>query len=151
MWCRRYAWDLAAEVCLDRNYIAMGMCVEAYPFELLLGILKTDDVAESLRAAVVRLVMCLYVDADPQANLRIPCLTRRWDEVTPKGEKILMPSVDKVNLYDFFLLQDYVWEHMNEMQGHASWEGSELKQGLMAVLLKLVQFRYYQVGEGEGY
>jgi len=135
---------LAAEVCLDRNYIAMGMCVEAYPFELLLGILKTDDVAESLRAAVVRLMMCLYVDADPQANLRIPCLTRRWDEVTPKGEKILMPSVEKVHLFDFFLLQDYVWEHMHEMEGHASWEGSELKHGLMALLLKLVQFRYYQ-------
>ena len=107
-----------------------------------MAILKTEGLTDTLRAAVVRVLSCVYVDADPQANIRIPMQSRLWDEVTAQADKIRMPGVEHGQEYNFFLLQDYIWDHLEEVES-ISWEGSTLKLRLMELLHKLVQFRFY--------
>ena len=45
------------------------------PYEILISILKLP-VTEELQAAACRVLYCVYVDRDPQAETKIPCLTR---------------------------------------------------------------------------
>src|SRR3546814_5811306 len=58
---------LAAEMSLDRNYVAIDWLSERFPCELLLNIAKIS-VHDKLRGAAVRMIMCLYVDRDRKST-----------------------------------------------------------------------------------
>lgn len=141
--------NLAAEVCLDRNYIAMQLCEDTLPYDSLVAVLKTPGLQEDLRAAAVRLVTCLYVDSDPQSTIRIPRLSREWSGLPGDESSIQLPSATEGRTWWFALLQDILWEHLGDLDsqqpksGGDSWAGSEYQLRLMELLLKLVQFRFY--------
>ena len=62
---------LGAEMCLDRNYVAMDKN-SLFSYDLLVTIL-TLDVDESLKSAVANLIVYLHVDRDPQVIIH--CLS----------------------------------------------------------------------------
>ena len=72
---------LAAEICLDRNYLAMHIIAEQMPYAHCIAIVKTPGLPAALKAAVVRLVTTLYVDVDPQTTIRLPQLTHAYDAI----------------------------------------------------------------------
>ena len=76
---------LGAEMCLDRNYVAMHKLDALFSYEVLVTMLKLD-ITSNVKAAAVRLLMCLYVDRDPQAVSKIPCLTRTWTDIKRDAE-----------------------------------------------------------------
>ena len=74
---------LDAEMCLDRNYCAMQILEEHFPYEMCLSILMDYDLPKRLKAAVMTLMCSLYVDGYPQMRILVPQLSRSWDEIDP--------------------------------------------------------------------
>eukprot|EP01037_Dinobryon_pediforme_P016723 gene16723-16903_t len=94
---------LGAELCMDRNYIAMNKLDSLFPYEMLLSILKLN-VTHNIKSAAVRLLMCLHIDRDPQAQTKVPCLTRAWSDVEKFSDPQL-PFVEPARRYVFGLVQ----------------------------------------------
>jgi hypothetical protein len=133
---------LSAEMCLDRNYIAMHKLDELFPYEVLVTILKID-VSPTLKAAAVRLLMCLHVDRDPQAKSKIPCLTRTWSDIK-KNEEPQLPYVDVSRRYTFGLIQELISEHIKDMAG-SQWD--DLSRHMLKMLRTLIEFNFYGTTE----
>ena len=63
---------LIADLCLDRNYVAIGILENKYKYELLISILKQSDIPEECKAPISRILQCLYIDREPQVNAKYP-------------------------------------------------------------------------------
>eukprot|EP01032_Pedospumella_encystans_P017195 gene17195-19603_t len=133
---------LAAEMCMDRNYVAMHKLDDLFTYDTLVTILKMN-VKSSVKSAAVRLLMCLHVDRDPQAVSKIPVLTRVWSDIKKNPEPQL-PYVDVSLRYKFGLIQQMVSEHINGMAG-ARWD--ELSRHMLKMLRTLVSFNFYGTNE----
>eukprot|EP00981_Chlorochromonas_danica_P006655 scaffold1447_cov165-Ochromonas_danica.AAC.1 len=129
---------LAAEMCLDRNYIAMNKLDKLFPYDVLVTMLVLD-VTNNLKAAAIRLLMCLYVDRDPQASSRIPCLTRTWSEIE-KNSIPQLPFVDSGRQNTFGFIQQFVSDHIKDMAG-SKWD--ELSRHVLKMLRTLIEFNFY--------
>lgn len=129
---------LVAEMCLNRNYVAMKNLEELFPYEVLVTMMKMD-VTPLLKSAAVTLILRMYVDRDPQVVSSVPCLSRTWSEVT-KNSVPKLPSVNSTRQYDFALLQQMISSHVRDMQG-AHWETVSLS--FIQLLNKLIMFNYY--------
>eukprot|EP00981_Chlorochromonas_danica_P009425 scaffold2674_cov159-Ochromonas_danica.AAC.3 len=133
---------LGAEMCLDRNYVAMQKLEDIFPYDVLLSIMKLN-VADSLKAAAVRLLMCLHVDRDPQATTKIPCLTRTWSEIRKQTEPQL-PFVESNRQYLFGIIQHLISEHIHNMVGN-KW--NDLSMHMLKILRALISFNFYGTKE----
>jgi hypothetical protein len=139
---------LGAEMCLDRNYVAMHTLDERFPYDILVALVRMD-ISDKLKAAACRMLLCLHVDRDPQSSARIPSLSRSWKTVEAIGgdageekDNYLkrLPSVDKALVNQFALIQEFISEHMRSMNGHR-W--GELSRHMLVLCKKLVFFNFY--------
>ncbi|RYH19873.1 hypothetical protein EON65_25380, partial [archaeon] len=133
---------LSAEMCLDRNYVAMLKLDDLFPFDILVTMVKLN-VASVLKAAAVRLLMCLHIDRDPQASTKIPCLTRSWNEVRKNNEPQL-PFVEPQRQYTFGVVQQIVSDHIKTMS-EAKWD--DLSKHILKMLKVLLLFNFYGTNE----
>ena len=141
----RYLIDqfyLSAEMCLDRNYIAMNMITGYFTYEILVTIMKLD-LDQKLKSAAVNLLIYLHIDRDPQVELVIPCLTRTWTDIENNVVPQL-PTVDAPRKNDFGLLQELINVHVKSMQG-TFW--TEYSYHVIHLLHKLVKFNFYGSAE----
>eukprot|EP00854_Cymbomonas_tetramitiformis_P005494 gene5494-6657_t len=158
--------NLAAEMCLDRNYNSIeslyktfgGECGDAVrqfgpeleapanqvmAYEVLVSMVATESLPPYLRASVVSLLVFMYVDCAPQTRMRVPRLTRSWDDVPSPGAAttvVALPcvAVDRRNF--FSLLQDIISDHLHQLNGSC---GNELTSATVKLLLWLMEFRFY--------
>jgi inositol 1,4,5-triphosphate receptor type 3 len=135
--------NLAAEVCLDRNYVAIELCETTLPFDALFAILKTPELDPSLYAAIVRVITCIHVDRDPQTVLRVPRLSRILNEEPKQELELRMPFVDESRASYFALLQDTIEEQLSLSATQGDADGSEFDLRIMQLLKQLVKFRFY--------
>jgi hypothetical protein len=133
---------LAAEMCMDRNYVAINKLNEDFTYRRLVTILKLD-VNSQIKSAAVRLLMCLHVDRDPQAASKIPLLTRTWSDIKKNTEPQL-PYVEASRRYKFGLVQQLISEHVQNMAG-VRWD--ELSWHMLRMLRTLAQFNFYGTNE----
>lgn len=133
---------LAADMCLDRNYIAMQRLEKLFPYEILVSMMKLH-VKDVLKSAAVNLILRLYVDRDPQVISNIPTLTRTWSSVT-KNEVPQLPYVEPVRKNTFALLQQTISEHIRCMHG-THWDGFSVN--IMLLMNKLIMFNFYGTNE----
>lgn len=133
---------LGAEMCLDRNYLSMHQLDNYFSYDVLVAMLKLS-VSSSLKAAAIRLLMCLYVDRDPQASSKIPMLTRTWSDIKKNTEPQL-PFVEPRRRYHFALIQQMISEHLRDMSGN-HWD--DLSRHVLKMLLTLVRFNFYGTTE----
>jgi hypothetical protein len=131
---------LGAEMCMDRNYVAMQKLDDLFPYDVLLSILKMN-VANSLKAAAVRLLTCLHVDRYPQASSKIPSLTRTWSDIKKQTEPKL-PFVEPSRQYTFGMIQHLVSEHVHNM-ARVQWD--ELSKHILKMLRTLVVFNFMEL------
>jgi len=129
---------LGAEMCMDRNYVAMHKLDEYFSFECLVTIMKLD-VHNILKAAACRLLFCLHIDRDPQAGTKIPCLTRTWGEVETNLVPQL-PYVEPERRYVFSLVQQLCSEHVRSMNGR-NWDA--YSRFILQLLLGMTKFNFY--------
>jgi hypothetical protein len=129
---------LSAEMCLGRNYHSIHKLEELFSYDTLVTILRMS-VTESLKSAVVKLLLRLYVDRDPQVISSVPCLTRTWSEIS-KHDSPQLPHVDISRENQFCLLQQIISEVIQSMRG-TRWDGLSLH--MMELLNKLIVFNFY--------
>jgi hypothetical protein len=59
---------LAADLCLDRNYVAIGLLEEMYSIETLFALFRSSATPPRWKAAICKLIRTLYVDREPQVS-----------------------------------------------------------------------------------
>jgi hypothetical protein len=145
---------LSADMCLGRNYHAIHKLEELFSYDTLVTILRMNDITEHLKSAVVKLLLRLYVDRDPQVISSVPCLTRTWSEVCKQQQQQQdqgdspssassgpqLPHVDVSRENQFCLLQQIISEEIQSMRG-TRWDGLSLH--MMELLNKLIIFNFY--------
>ena len=133
---------LGAEMCMDRNYVGMEEMDKLLPYEALIAMLKLP-VMEELQAAACRVLYCVYIDRDPQAETKIPCLTRTWSDIV-KFDVPQLPYCQFSSRNSFALLQQIISEHV---QGMAGRQWSTLSIQVLRLLHKLAKFNFYGTNE----
>jgi len=133
---------LGAEMCMDRNYIAMHKLEELFSYEVLITLIKLN-IDTKLKSAAARLLMCLYIDRDPNATSKIPCLTRTWSDIK-KHPTPQLPYVDAGRRYYFGLVQQMVSDHIHHMAGNR-WD--DLSKHMLRLLKTMVEFNFYGTNE----
>ena len=94
---------LAAEICLDRNYVAISRVSESMPYETCIAILHDKDVPNRVKAAVIRLINTVYLDADPMIEKRVPRLSHPWSVIAV--EDVALPCIKEEYQHSFYLVQ----------------------------------------------
>ncbi|KAJ8601792.1 hypothetical protein CTAYLR_006814 [Chrysophaeum taylorii] len=131
---------LFADLCLDRNYVAIEIVRDAMPFSACLTIILNTKLPSTLKAAVVRVISTVYVDRDPSTRSRVPHLAHNWSEIA-EGKNSARPEIPEQQRVCFLLLQDVIDQYLVKMADGNSW--GAYKQCMMELLLRLVQFGYY--------
>ena len=135
---------LCAEMCMDRNYVGMGKVDTLFSYETLVTMLKLD-ITDSIKAAAIKVLIDLIVDRDPQAETKIPCLTRTWTDIeSTSGQHPQLPYVEPNRRFIFALLQQIVADHIKSMKG-SRW--TDLALFMLKLLNRLARFNFYGTDE----
>ena len=141
---------LAAEICLDRNYVAIELVSGVLPYETCVTAIKSDALPHNIKAAFVRLVNTVYVDCDPQVVIPIPRLSHSFVDIGSVDD-VKLSSVETHRQHCFWLLQDVIAEQLDELGRGTTVEWDSLTQMTMQLLHKLVQARRASVLGGRAW
>jgi hypothetical protein len=131
---------LGAEMCMDRNYVSMHKLDPFFTFDSLLAILKLgDEVTDRVKAGAARIMLCLHIDRDPQAEVKIPVLTRTWSSIE-KHSVPSLPFVEPARQNAYLLVQHLIAEHLESMAGR-KWNSYSMF--MLQMLLSLIKFNFY--------
>jgi hypothetical protein len=126
--------SLMADLCLDRNYVAMRFVEERFSFELLLTILKNPTSTSKIKAPVCKLIRCLFIDRDPQIEIKYPRLIRT--SLSDLGDEAASPT--KIQ---FFLLQEIISDYLHSDLDLRHCD--ELSSEMLDLLLALMKFGFF--------
>jgi hypothetical protein len=101
------------------------------------------NITDNIKAAVIKVLIDLIVDRDPQAETKIPCLTRTWTDIE-SCEHPQLPYVEPSRRYTFGLVQQIVADHIKSMIG-TRW--TELSLNMLKLLNRLTRFNFYGTEE----
>lgn len=109
---------LAAELCLGRNYRIIEQMESYYPYEMLVSIMRNCSTEET-KAAASRLILCLYVDRDPQLEILLPRLCRTWSEIAASSSMLEIGTAEAggIGRCKFGVVQLLLSEHLKEIVG----------------------------------
>jgi hypothetical protein len=131
---------LLADLCLDRNYVSMNFIELKFSYEMLLTLLKLPSSPRRFKAPVCRLLRCLYVDRDPQVEIKYPRLIRTSLSLGG-GNEINQTQLEGGSKYLFCLLQENISDFLhNELDTRHC---DELSSEMLALLLSLMKFGFY--------
>mmetsp|Transcript_31677 Transcript_31677/g.43452 ORF Transcript_31677/g.43452 Transcript_31677/m.43452 type:complete len:3399 (+) Transcript_31677:56-10252(+) len=161
---------LVADVCLDRNYLAIDIMEDLYKYDILVTMLKLDYVPNRLKAPVCRVLKSLYVDREPQVAEIYPkyirkvnlkhreeddgtnlhadnALSRRLKKTTISISSIHSNSGTRRNTLNrdkgkFALLQQLIYEYMNKQFSPKYCD--DLSVEMFGMLHTLFQFGFYE-------
>lgn len=131
---------LLADLCLDRNYVSMNFIELKFSYEMLLTILKLPSSPSRFKAPVCRLLRCLYIDRDPQVEIKYPRLIRT--SLSLGGGNEVVSTLNEGPKNHFCLLQEIISEYIHsELETRRC---DELSSEMLALLLTLIRFGFYQ-------
>jgi hypothetical protein len=127
---------LAADLCLDRNYVSIGILEKRLPYTLLLTMLKSSYVMPRMKAPICRVLKCLYVDREPQVPIKFPRLIRTSVSLSGQQEH----DYKKVPQC-FALIQQIISSYIhNELD---CTDCDDLSTEMMSLLESLMMFGFY--------
>ncbi|XP_066920904.1 inositol 1,4,5-trisphosphate-gated calcium channel ITPR1-like isoform X2 [Clytia hemisphaerica] len=95
----KYQLHLFAQMCLDRQYLAINTISKQLDIELMIRCIADEGLPCSLRAAFCRLMVHMHIDRDPQEKVSPVRYARLWSKI---------PTRNTVEEYD---------NHLREEQG----------------------------------
>lgn len=137
---------LVADLCLDRNYVAINILEPFYEYDMLLTLLKNIQLPHTCKAAVCRVIRCLYVDREPQVATKFPRYIRTSVALGIENDYIKQAAAEddqeQANQqYKFALVQKLIAEYLNDnLDLHRC---DELSIEVMQLLKALVEFGFY--------
>lgn len=129
---------LAAELCMDQNYVSMLKLDPYFPYETLISMIRVR-VNDEVKAGAIRLLHFLYVDRVPNSKIPVPRLSRGWTDVESNPTPSL-PHVSDKQVNQFAILQHIVSEHVKGMKG-VRW--TPLSLHMLRVLNCMLNFNFY--------
>jgi len=131
--------NLAADLCMGRNCIAIHEFQRLFSFEQLIGLMKsTED--ERVSGAATRLLTNLYVDCEPQFASIYPRITRTLSDIVNDKSTVSNNSMR----YKFCLLQVLISDYLKEVKDKPL---QIYSYRLLQLLYKLVIFDFYPTEE----
>lgn len=131
---------LAADLCLDRNYVAIGMLEMSFPIEALFSMLRSSSVPNRFKAPVCRLIRTLYLDREPQVPAKFPRLVKTSVSLSG-GEEDSFGNHHSGSPYTFAVLQQIISDYLhNELDATRC---DELSAEMIDLLYSLVEFGFY--------
>ncbi|KAH9104987.1 hypothetical protein AeMF1_019067 [Aphanomyces euteiches] len=137
--------QLYVALCADRNYKCIEILKDKFPRNCLLACVQDSDLARSIRAVLMNLLMVIHIDCDPQRPIACPNYTRNWKDTT-----IHIPQVDTSKYCkednDFFsniktLVLNYIEKRNGVIVvGVGELARNELTLAMMRTCHKLVEF-----------
>lgn len=79
---------LLADLCLQRNYIAISNLENIYTYDLCFAIMSREEYSDDLRTAFAKLFNCLWLDRDFQP-LTLPNFLITWEEINAENAQDL--------------------------------------------------------------
>jgi hypothetical protein len=141
---------LFAEMCYDRNYIAIALLRKVVSFTSLCAAIRDEKLAHDIRSAMVRLATCMYVDCEPQQSQRTKNLSFRWSDLTKQNSAVdaalsmkIKKPVKTEATRNFKTLKTTIHASINEP------EFTEFTEHMVGLLLKLVDFKFYHEDPAE--
>lgn len=135
---------LVADLCLDRNYVSVRILEKIYKYDLLITLLKMDELSNTFKAPVCKIIRTLWVDREPHVATVFPNLirsTKKSEILCNSAQGIANSKVDddavpQLSHYSFRIVQqiisDYLWHKLAESKrDEYSYEILELLQALM--------------------
>lgn len=141
---------LVADLCLDRNYVSIGLLEPLFEYDILVAIFKDPTVPASFKAPVCRVLRCLYVDRDPQIVQQFPRYVRTLlsldNDPNSRDEKDAnlaqqLQAADDSKLYAFVLIQKLLSEYIRDELDLSHCD--ELSAEAIELLQALVKFGFY--------
>ena len=130
--------NLAAEMCLGRNYTVISMMENLYKFDMLFTIMRSN-ITDSIKGAAARLITYIYIDRDPQILTTLPRLTRTLTECSKTSASTIL-SVDDDRAYYFGLLQAAISEEVKQLKGKPF---GQFSSSIMLMLKYLLSYNFY--------
>lgn len=138
---------LVADLCLDRNYVAINTLENFYEYDVLLTLLKNIQLPQMCKAAVCRVIRCLYVDREPQVATKFPRYIRTSVALGIDNDYIKQAAAaeddqEQANQqFKFALIQKLISEYLSDsLDLHAC---DELSIEMLQLLKSLVEFGFY--------
>jgi hypothetical protein len=127
---------LAADLCLDRNYVAIGILENRLQYTLLLTILKTPSVPAKIKAPVCRILRSLHIDREPQVPVKFPRLIRTSISLSG-GDEVSTAA----NPQAFALIQQIISDYIRHEMDTTKCD--ELSSEMMKLMESLMIFGFY--------
>jgi hypothetical protein len=140
--CYAQQIHLLAELCKDRNYIAINLLQDHYPYVLCISVVANLRVHTRIRSEFARLCSALWVDVAPQQKLLVPNFTRSWDDSEKNIETL--PAARHSN--KFIMVQELIANHFNATGGSTKvWDEdtNRLTLEFLTMTKHLVEFGFY--------
>ena len=81
--------ELFADMCTGRNYICKASIKDWFPIQVLVSNIWNDQLSPDIRAAFMRLMLCMHVDSQPRQEVKKPELIRVLGLVLKEDQKIM--------------------------------------------------------------
>lgn len=94
----KYQLHLFAQMCLDRQYLAINIISKQLDLELMLRCIADESLPSSLRAAFCHLMLHMHIDRDPQEQVSPVRYARLWSKI---------PTRNTVEEYDNHLREEH--------------------------------------------
>ena len=131
---------LVADLCLNRQYVAMGVLENLYEYDVLIAMMQAPDMPNKFKAPVCRVLRCLYVDREPQVEAKFPRLIRTSVSLGG-GEENSFSDHHSGSPYAFALLQELISIYVHT--GLNSKKCDVLSGEMMDLLHALMMFGFY--------
>ena len=135
--------DLAAELCLQRNYRAFQALQEIFPFEYIYddrcySLLMDPELSSKIKSKFVKLLLNLHIDRDPLGALNVPNFTRVWNELQLNQEVFIQSSKIEIPVH-IMKVKAFVQDYLVRTGGVQSIFDQD-KNRMTLEVLKLVKF-----------
>ena len=134
---------VVADVCLDRNYLAIEMLEALYKYDVLVTILKLPDVPNRLKAPVCRTLKTIYVDREPQTVGIYPRYIRKSGQYVLSDLDEKLSNDENPSNLKFALLQQMIFEYLEKKIHSSSNQYDEFSTEIMSLLCSLFSFGFY--------
>ena len=134
--------NLFAELCKDRNYIAINALQSKFTYEMCISVIARTNIHRRIRSSFVKLCTALWIDVAPQQKLILPSFTRNWLNTSCNLETL--PHAENSN--KFVMLQELIANHFKASGGtmdHMDEDENHLTLNLLGMTYHLVNFGFY--------
>lgn len=128
--------ELMADLCLNKNFIAIDKLKNLYTFRLCSLIISNEKYEEKIRTAFLRLVMTLFIEAESDV-LSTLSTVRTWEQIS--SDKPYLICIDKP-IQQFDPLKEFIMKYLKKIADEEYMKGFELeKNRLTEQILELLK------------